>query len=157
MRGDVRNRLREQLGDASAVPVIDEASNFIAAQDVEEALAELKGNFESVDSALPDPTTFLNQDGSVDNGGDQDWGGYDLSDVGDLGVTTINGKPIDIPVVDFTATGTFTHRHALGFEPCCSVIDSNGHEVVVCVEHLDTNTVRISFSGTLTGASLLYE
>jgi hypothetical protein len=162
LRPGIRKRVRQQVGEAQDIPIIDEAGKYTAT-DVEGALFELKGNFESVDGALVDPTTFLQQEGSytggmVSNGGDQDWGGYDIDNAGDIETVTVNGlTPVGrVGPVSFTATSTFTHRHALGFRPQVVVINSSGREVGVCVDHLDADTVRTSFTGTLNGAKLLY-
>lgn len=58
--------------------------------------------------------------------------------------------------IPFTATDFYSHSHSKGAKPAVSVIDSDGFEVGVCVQHLDDDTVELSFPGeTLTGATLV--
>lgn len=45
--------------------------------------------------------------------------------------------------------------HNLEKQPAVSVIDSSGAEVEGCVEHVDSNTIRIRFSANFAGTATL--
>ena len=50
-----------------------------------------------------------------------------------------------------TASAVWTITHGLGKYPAVTVIDSAGTEVIGDVNHIDTNTVQITFSAAFSG------
>ena len=55
---------------------------------------------------------------------------------------------------DFTVASSVTVTHNLGKYPAVTVIDSAGDEVEGDVEHLSTNQLQVSFSGSFSGIVL---
>lgn len=55
----------------------------------------------------------------------------------------------------FTSVSTVTVTHNLGKRPAVSVIDSAGDEVEGAVDHIDSNTLTVSFSAPFSGNVVL--
>lgn len=82
---------------------------------------------------------------------------------GNQDVTSVNGRRGRVEVIEdrnvlytqTTASDTWEINHKMGKYPTITVIDSAGSKVVGDENHIDENTVILTFNGAFTGKATL--
>ena len=66
-----------------------------------------------------------------------------------------NAGAFDYTYVQTVPASTWTINHKLGRMPAVSVVDSAGSIVYGDVDYIDSNTIRVTFSGAFAGKAYL--